>query len=232
MNPACRRDRLLVRIACRRPPGDGTTMQRRAAAARDEAHGGTRRAIHAYRPRATEHTVLHRIVREHLATLLAAADAAGGVPPFVEREFRQFLGCGVWARGFARFRCGTCHAERLVPFSCKARAVCPSCWEAADGPARRASRRSRAARRTDASMGIEPAVSPPLPPGVESRALSRRPRRLRAGASWLLPPPRPAQPDHRRRNRCRHSDPAVWKRDQCDGMRTVPGVITSAISFE
>jgi len=49
------------------------------------------------------------------------------VPSFVEREFRQFVGCGVWARGFARFRCDDCHAERLVPFSCKARAVCPSC---------------------------------------------------------------------------------------------------------
>lgn len=62
-----------------------------------------------------------------LATFLRAAEEAGGVPPFVEREFRQFLTCGVWARGLARFRCDACHAERLVPFSCKARAVCPSC---------------------------------------------------------------------------------------------------------
>lgn len=46
---------------------------------------------------------------------------------FVEREFRQFITCGVWAKGFARFRCDGCQAERLVPFSCKARAVCPSC---------------------------------------------------------------------------------------------------------
>ncbi len=66
-------------------------------------------------------------MRAHLATFLQAAESAGGVPTFVEREFRQFLGCGVWARGFARFRCDACHAERLVPFSCKARAVCPSC---------------------------------------------------------------------------------------------------------
>lgn len=98
-----------------------------ASAARDHTHGATRPSIHAYRPRAAEHTVLHRIVRAHLATFLQAAESAGGVPTFVEREFRQFLGCGVWARGFARFRCDACHAERLVPFSCKARAVCPSC---------------------------------------------------------------------------------------------------------
>jgi len=63
----------------------------------------------------------------HLATFLRVAEEAGDVPPFVEREFRQFITCGVWARGFARFRCDACHAERLAPFSCKARAVCPSC---------------------------------------------------------------------------------------------------------
>ena len=95
------------------------------AAARGD--GAACHPVHAYRPRAAEHTVLHRIVLAHLATFLQAAEAAGAVPPFVEREYRQFLGCGVWARGFARFRCDACHAERLVPFSCKARAVCPSC---------------------------------------------------------------------------------------------------------
>src|SRR6266481_7716555 len=98
-----------------------------ALAARDDARCATHASFHAYRPRAAEHTVLHRIVQAHLATFLQAAESAGGVPTFVEREFRQFLGCGVWARGFARFRCDDCHAERLVPFSCKARAVCPSC---------------------------------------------------------------------------------------------------------
>jgi hypothetical protein len=82
-----------------------------------------------YRPRAAEHTVLHRIVREHLATFLRTARAQheGGLPAFVEQEFRNFLTYGAWARGFARFQCTDCHAERLVPFSCKGRAVCPSC---------------------------------------------------------------------------------------------------------
>ena len=31
------------------------------------------------------------------------------------------------AGGFARFHCGSCRLNRLVPFSCKGRAVCPSC---------------------------------------------------------------------------------------------------------
>src|SRR5207244_8340258 len=39
----------------------------------------------------------------------------------------KFLRCGVLAHGFARVRCGGCAFERLVPFSCKGRAICPSC---------------------------------------------------------------------------------------------------------
>ena len=31
------------------------------------------------------------------------------------------------SHGFARVRCGDCAFERLVPFSCKGRAICPSC---------------------------------------------------------------------------------------------------------
>jgi len=74
--------------------------------------------------------VLHRVVRTHLDRFLAemaAASDGAGVPRFIEREFRDFLGCGVLARGFARVRCDACRFERLVPFSCKTRAVCPSC---------------------------------------------------------------------------------------------------------
>jgi hypothetical protein len=84
--------------------------------------------LHAYRPRAAEHTVLHGLVREHLATFLRSAQHGGNcLPAFVEQEFRDFMTCGVWARGFARFQCTDCHAERLVPFSCKGRGFCPSC---------------------------------------------------------------------------------------------------------
>ena len=83
-----------------------------------------------YEPRSPARTVLHQVVRTHLERFLAETAAATegvGVPRFIEREFRDFLGCGALDRGFARVRCDACRFERLVPFSCKARAVCPSC---------------------------------------------------------------------------------------------------------
>jgi len=83
-----------------------------------------------YQPRATEGTVLHRVVRENFESFLAEVAArsdGGGLPQFVEREFREFLTCGALARGFARVRCGDCAYERLVPFSCKRRGFCASC---------------------------------------------------------------------------------------------------------
>lgn len=74
--------------------------------------------------------VLHDVVRRHLRTFLALVAArtdGASVPGFVAKELRKFLGCGVLARGFARVRCPDCRFERLVPFSCKSRGVCPSC---------------------------------------------------------------------------------------------------------
>ena len=80
------------------------------------------RGRQAYVRRRPEQSVLHGVVREHLETLLAEARERGsgdGVPAFVERELREFLTCGVMARGFARFRCDGCAREILVAFSCK-----------------------------------------------------------------------------------------------------------------
>lgn len=49
------------------------------------------------------------------------------MPQFVEQAFRDFLRCGWLAGGFERFRCGGRGFDRLVAFSCKGRALCPSC---------------------------------------------------------------------------------------------------------
>jgi Transposase zinc-binding domain len=83
-----------------------------------------------YRPRDAEHTVLHQVIAEHLEAFLGAVAEAGdgaGLPQFVEREFREFLLCGVYEAGVARFQCEGCAREHLVPFSCKGRGWCPSC---------------------------------------------------------------------------------------------------------
>ena len=50
-----------------------------------------------------------------------------GPPAWVERSLRAYLRCGILAHGFARAQCVDCGHERLVPFSCKALGVCPSC---------------------------------------------------------------------------------------------------------
>jgi transposase-like zinc-binding protein len=83
-----------------------------------------------YVPRVAADTVLHGVIREHLETFLAAAAARTdgvGLPRFIEREFRNFLQCGLLVHGFLRVRCDDCAFERLLPLSCKGRAVCASC---------------------------------------------------------------------------------------------------------
>jgi hypothetical protein len=75
-------------------------------------------------------TVLHQVVRTHLDPFLphtTAATEGAGLPRFTVREFRDFLGCGQLERGFAGVRCDACRFEPFVPFSCKARAICPGC---------------------------------------------------------------------------------------------------------
>ena len=84
----------------------------------------------AYAPRCPADGTLYPIVRDHFETFLAHAASlrdGEGLPRFVEAEFRDFLQCGWLAGGFARFRCGGCGLDRLVPFSCKGRGFCPSC---------------------------------------------------------------------------------------------------------
>jgi hypothetical protein len=83
-----------------------------------------------YRPRRPEQGALHQIVREHYETFRAQAAEhrdGQGLPKFVERAFQDFLTCGCLAAGFARFRCGACHHDQFVAFSCKGRGFCPSC---------------------------------------------------------------------------------------------------------
>ena len=59
-------------------------------------------AVPVYQPRDAEHTVLHRVIGEHLEAFLRTAAEAGdgeGLSQFVEREFREFLACGIFEHG-------------------------------------------------------------------------------------------------------------------------------------
>src|SRR6516225_1271617 len=87
-------------------------------------------AIATYEPRDPSSTVLYKMIADHLETFLASCEAdpdARGLPAYVEREFYDYLQCGVLAHGFLRQRRDTCHKDLLLAFSCKRRGFCPSC---------------------------------------------------------------------------------------------------------
>src|SRR5215831_18595194 len=87
-------------------------------------------AIATYAPRDPSQSVLYHVIAEHLETFRASChdDPDGsGLPAYVEREFYDYLRCGILAHGFLRLGCDTCKQELLVPFSCKRRGFCTSC---------------------------------------------------------------------------------------------------------
>ncbi len=60
--------------------------------------------------------VLHRVVREHLATFLASGreERGGSLPRYVEEELRRYLRCGSLAPGFLRVVRPKCRQEIVV----------------------------------------------------------------------------------------------------------------------
>ena len=84
-------------------------------------------AVYRRRP---ERTPPYQSVQGHLETYLALAREGhtdgDGVPQYVEREFRRYLGMRhSGLRSCAR--CGQCRHDFLIAFSCKGRGVCPLC---------------------------------------------------------------------------------------------------------
>src|SRR5262245_35845412 len=82
-----------------------------------------------YAPHDPSQTLLYQMVADHLETFLASLDAdpdARGLPAYVEREFYDYLQCGILAHGFLRLGCDTCHQDLLLAFSCKRRGFYPS----------------------------------------------------------------------------------------------------------
>src|SRR2546428_442646 len=87
-------------------------------------------AVATYAPRDPSRTVLYRVIAEHLETFLASLDDdpnAKGFPAYVQREFYDYLQCGILTHGFVRLGCDTCKHEMLLAFSCRRGGFCPSC---------------------------------------------------------------------------------------------------------
>jgi hypothetical protein len=87
-------------------------------------------AVATYVPQDPSQTVLYHVIAEHLETFLASLgddSETTGLAAYVEREFYDYLRCGILAHGFLRLGCDTCKKDLLVPFSCKRRGFCPSC---------------------------------------------------------------------------------------------------------
>lgn len=74
-----------------------------------------------YRPRDPRSTSLHRILVDHLETLLAVHEDRfesrfGYLPSIVDSAARAYIECGLFSAGCARVRCPDCGHEFLLPF--------------------------------------------------------------------------------------------------------------------
>lgn len=78
-----------------------------------------------YNPRKPETTVLFKVVKKHFLTWSKKNDQ--NIPFHVEKEFHEYLKCGILAHGFAHAHCKSCEKNFMIPFSCKRRGLCPSC---------------------------------------------------------------------------------------------------------
>lgn len=86
------------------------------------------RKVRDYERRRPERTLLYQLVEQYYPRFRELLAIQGrSLPAYVQREFDDFLKCGILEHGFLRVRCQECHGERLVAFSCKRRGFCPSC---------------------------------------------------------------------------------------------------------
>jgi hypothetical protein len=97
------------------------------AAHRASAGHGHASSAPGYERHRPEASVLYRVVEQHWPAFRERAEAAGGLPRFLEREVQELLRCGRLEFGCLRLACDDCGFERLVAFSCKRRGFCPSC---------------------------------------------------------------------------------------------------------
>lgn len=121
-------------------PGDCTPWH---SSDRDPARSlvptGVRPSASHYRPRDPRRTPLYRVFVDHWETFKAIYEDSyepqyGPLGPHVEhqaggRPVDAYLECGLYSAGCMRVQCADCGHGFLVPFSCKARYLCPSCHQ-------------------------------------------------------------------------------------------------------
>ena len=123
------------------------------------------------KPRELVESPLHWAVRAGLADFLEAAEAKGGLPSYILKEFNAYVSCGDLSRGFVRVKCSSCQVELHVGFSCKGRNVCPSCG---------------AKRAALAAAHLVDEVLPSVPFRQWTLAFPRALKRALAIDTWLL----------------------------------------------
>ena len=81
-----------------------------------------------YRRRQPEKSLLYQAIAQNIDGFIhARAEEGRDLPPYVIKEFNEYLKCGRLECGFVRVRCSSCEDEFPVALSCKKRGFCPSC---------------------------------------------------------------------------------------------------------
>ena len=118
-----------------------------------------------------EQSTQHQLLPQDAGSFIAHTEASTGaeLPRFVKNDFDACLECGMVPHGFTRLRFSDCGHDKLLAFSCKRRAVCPSCRAAnvVDGSALAGSRHPA---RTGMGMGAVAADPAARPTGRAARA--------------------------------------------------------------
>lgn len=88
-------------------------------------HGRGPARYDSYARRRPEDTLLYQTIAEHWPAFSERLERRGGLPRFVEREFEEYLKCGLLEFGFLELECRECGHSELVALSCKRRGFCP-----------------------------------------------------------------------------------------------------------
>jgi len=89
-----------------------------------------------YRRRTPQKSALYKIIKDHYRNFKLLypekyQQKYGFFRTEIEKEINKYLECGIPQFGFARIKCQKqgCSEEKILPFSCKGRAMCPSCMQ-------------------------------------------------------------------------------------------------------